>query len=264
MYGLEMASRGGGESLRVLGAILAVGLVAGVAYARHARWFDNPILDFRLMRVPTFGISVISGSLTRITGGALPFLLPMMMQVGFGYSAARSGLITFTTAMGSFLMKTVTTPILRRFGFRDTLVWNGVIATAFLAMCAAFRPSWPILCINAVLFVGGFFQSLQFTALNTVAYADIPQARMSSATSFYATFQQLMLSMGICISAGTLGLSMVVTGHQGPHLADFSVAFLAVTAISFMAAPVCARLSRDAGSSMSGHVAVGGPVAAEL
>jgi MFS family permease len=264
MYGLEMASRGGGESTRTTVLILLVGLVAGVGYARHCRWTLNPILDFRLMRVPTFGISVISGSLTRITAGALPFLLPMMMQVGFGYSAARSGLITFSTAMGSFLMKTVTAPILRRFGFRNTLVWNGLIATAFLAVCAAFRPSWPMMAINVALVVGGFFQSLQFTALNTVAYADIPQPRMSSATSFYATFQQLMLSMGICISSGLLGVSMAMTGHLIPHLSDFSVAFLGVTAISFIASPVCARLPVNAGSSMTGHVErAGDPLSAE-
>jgi len=265
MYGLEMASRGGGTSARATAIILAVGLVAGVGYLRHARWALNPILDFKLMRIPTFGISVISGSLTRITGGALPFLLPMMMQVGFGYSAARSGLITFSTAMGSFLMKTVTTPILRRFGFRTTLVWNGLIATGFLAICAAFRPSWPLMCINLALVVGGFFQSLQFTALNTVAYADIPQPRMSSATSFYATFQQLMLSLGICVSSALLALSMALTGHLIPHLSDFSVAFLGVTAISFMASPVCARLPLNAGSSMTGHVELGSePVAVEL
>jgi EmrB/QacA subfamily drug resistance transporter len=254
MYGLEMASRGGGESSSATALILAVGAVTGFAYVRHAKWALNPILDFRLLKTPTFGISVISGSLTRITGGALPFLLPMMMQVGFGYSAARSGLITFSTAMGSFLMKTVTSPILRRFGFRTTLVWNGLIATAFLAICAAFRPSWPLMCINLALLVGGFFQSLQFTALNTVAYVDIPQARMSSATSFYATFQQLMLSTGICISAGVLALSMFIAGHPQPRLSDFSVAFLGVTAISFMASPVCARLPRNAGSAMTGHV----------
>ena len=254
MYGLEMASRGGGESARTTGLVLTVGLLSGLGYVRHARRAAHPILDFRLMRVPTFSISVLSGSLTRITAGALPFLLPMMMQVGFGYTAARSGMITFTTAIGSFLMKTVTAPILRRFGFRATLVWNGLIATSFLAVCAAFRPSWPMMAINITLAVGGFFQSLQFTALNTVAYADIEQARMSSATSFYATFQQLMLSMGICVSAGLLALSMVLAGHPVPHLSDFSAAFLGVTAISFMASPVCARLPRNAGSAMTGHV----------
>jgi hypothetical protein len=110
------------------------------------------------------------------------------------------------------------------------------------------------MCIYGTLVVGGFFQSLQFTAYNTVAYADIPQARMSSATSFYATFQQMMLSMGICISSGLLALSMSVSGHLTPHLPDFTVAFIGVTLISILSAPVCARLPRNAGSAMTGHV----------
>jgi len=253
MYGLEMSSRGGGESGRTTAGFLGLGLAAGLLYFRHARRAAGPILDLRLMRIPTFRISVVSGSLTRITGGALPFLLPMMMQLGFGLSAARSGLITFATAAGAFLMKIAAPPILRRFGFRDTLMWNGVIATGFLAVCAGFRPGWPVLAINAVLLVGGFFQSLQFTALNTIAYADVPQARMSSATSFYATFQQLTLSLGICLSSAALAVSIALSGHTGPRLSDFSWAFLAVTTVSFLAAPVCARLPRNAGAAMSGH-----------
>jgi len=256
MYGLEMSSRGGGESGWSIAGFLVLGLGAGVLYFRHARRAPGPILDLGLMRIPTFRISVISGSLTRITGGALPFLLPMMMQLGFGLSAARSGLITFATAAGAFLMKLTAPPILRRYGFRDTLVWNAVIATGFLAACAAFRPGWPVLAINLVLLLGGFFQSLQFTALNTIAYADVPQARMSAATSFYATFQQLTLSLGICFSSAALAVSIALAGHAGPGLGDFSAAFLAVTAVSFLAAPVCARLPRDAGAAMSGHHAL--------
>jgi len=252
MYGFEMASRGGGEGW-LTAAILTVGTVAGVAYYRHARNSGHPILEFRLMKVPSFGISVISGALTRITAGATPFLLPMMLQLGFGYTAARSGMVTVTGALGSFLMKMVTGPILRRFGFRHTLIWNGVIATCFIAVYAGFRPSWPMAAIYGVLMVSGFFQSLQFTALNTVAYADIPQPRMSSATSFYATFQQMLLSVGICVSAALLALSMGLAGHRGPHLSDFSVAFLGVTAISLFASPVCARLPRNTGAAMTGH-----------
>jgi hypothetical protein len=213
----------------------------------------HPILDFKLMRIPTFGLSVLGGSLTRITAGALPFLLPLMLQVGFGVSAARSGVITFSVAAGSLLMKMVAPPILRRFGFRNTLMWNSLIASFFLAICAAFRPGWPMVCINAVLLAGGFFQSLQFTALNTVAYADIPQARMSAATSFYSTFQQLTLSLGICISSAVLTLTIFLFGHSGPQLSDFSIAFLVVTAISFTASPLCARLPVDAGNAMSGY-----------
>jgi EmrB/QacA subfamily drug resistance transporter len=264
MYGLEMASRGGGESGRATATILVAGAVVGLAYFKHARRTLNPILDFGLMRVRTFSISVLGGSLTRFTGGALPFLLPMMMQIGFGYSAARSGMITFSTAAGSVVMKVVAGPILRRYGFRTTLVWNGVLATVFLAVCAAFRPSWPLMLINLVLLVGGFFQSLQYTAFNTVAYADIPQPRMSSATSFYSTFQQLTWSMGICISSALLALSMAISGHSAPRLPDFTVAFLGVSVFAFLSSPVCARLPRDAGAAMSGHVGERGPESGEL
>ena len=250
MFGLEMASRGEAISARLLVLALAVGLLLGLGYFLHARRAVNPILDFRLMRVPTFGISVLGGSLTRITGGALPFLLPMMMQLGFGLSAARSGAITFVSAVGSVLMKVTAPPILRRFGFRTTLVWNGVLASSGLALCAAFRPGWPIAAIYAVLLIGGFFQSLQFTAYNTIAYADIPPDRMSAATSFYATFQQLMLSTGICVSSGALALSIGLSRHSRPQLGDFSVAFLTVTVLSVLASPVCARLAGDAGDAM--------------
>ncbi len=253
VFGLELASRGETAAPNVLALTLGLGLLAGLGYVFHARRTSHPILDFSLMKVPTFGLSVAAGSLSRITGGSLPFLLPLMMQVGFGYSAARSGAITFATATGALVMKFAGPRILRRFGFRRTLVWNGLIASGFLALCAAFRPGWPHLLVYGVLLAGGFFQSLQFTAYNTVAYADIPQSRISLATSFYATFQQLMLSMGICFASGTLALSMSLGHHTHATLPDFSVAFLAVTAVSVLASPLCLRLSPNAGDAMTGY-----------
>jgi hypothetical protein len=176
-----------------------------------------------------------------------------MMQLGFGLSAIESGAITFMSAAGAMLMKATAPPILRRAGFRTTLIWNGLIATGFVAICAAFRPSWPVWAIDVILLLGGFFQSLQFTGYNTIAYADIALERMSAATAFYSTFQQLMLSVGICVSAGALHLSILVSGHDRPLPADFSVAFLLVTAISLFASPLCALLPRDAGAEISGQ-----------
>lgn len=252
MFGLEMVSRGVTSPYATL-SLIGVGLVGGGIYLLHAKGHPAPILDIRLMRVQTFRLSVIAGSLTRITGGALPFLLPMMMQLGFGMSAAQSGLITFAGAAGSLLMKATASPILRRFGFRGTLVWNGLLATLCIALCAAFRPSWPLPAIYAILLVSGFFQSLQFTAYNTIAYADIPPRQMSDAISFYTTFQQLMLSLGICVSAAALHLSVLACGRQHATLADFTTAFLVVTGISLLASPVCSRLPADAGAAMSGH-----------
>ncbi|MGN6480869.1 MFS transporter [Luteibacter sp.] len=252
VFGLELASRGSSSLAGSTGLIIA-GMVAGAGYLLYSRRVEHPILDMTLMRFTTFRLSVIAGSLTRITAGAVPFLLPLMMQLGFGLSAAHSGVITFVSALGAMLMKATAAPVLRRWGFRATLVWNGVFSMICVALCAAFRPDWPLWIIYAVLLFSGFFQSLQFSAYNTVAYADVPSERFSSATSFYTTFQQLMLSLGICVAAAALQVSVVWGGREHAALPDFSVAFLVVTFISLIAAPVCALLPKNAGAEMSGH-----------
>ena len=252
MFGFELASRGA-VSPWESGAILGAGALAGLAYASHAATSENPVLDLRLMRVPSFSIAVWGGSLTRITGGALPFLLPMMLQLGFGVTAARSGLITFASAAGAMLMKAAAPAILRRWGFRNTLMWNGAIATLLVMGAALFRPGTPVAIMLGVIFAGGFFQSLQYTAFNTVAYAEIPRMRMSAATSFYTTFQQLMLSAGICAAAAVLAASMALHGHAGPSLSDFSVTWVVLGLVTLVGVPVCAALSRTAGDEMRGR-----------
>ncbi|MGA7440118.1 MAG: MFS transporter [Luteibacter sp.] len=252
VFGLELASRGSSSLYGSMGLIVA-GMISGAGYLLYSRRIAHPILDTSLMAFPTFRLSVIAGSLTRITAGAVPFLLPLMMQLGFGLSAAHSGVITFVSALGAMLMKATAAPVLRRWGFRATLVWNGVFSMVCVALCAAFRPDWPLWIIYAVLLFSGFFQSLQFSAYNTVAYADVPSERFSSATSFYTTFQQLMLSLGICVAAAALQVSVVWGGREHAALPDFSVAFLVVTFISLLAAPVCALLPKNAGAEMSGH-----------
>jgi MFS family permease len=196
---------------------------------------------------------VVAGSLSRITQGAQPFLLPLMMQIAFGMSAAESGLLTFATACGAMLMKAAAAPILRRFGFRNTLIWNGVLSSLLYAACAAFRPDWPHWVLFTVLAFCGFSMSLQFTAYNTVAYDDIPSDRTAAANSFYTTFQQLMLSFGICTGALALTMAKRIGDHLHATLGDFSAAFLVVTAISLLAAPVCLGFPGNAGAVMSGH-----------
>jgi EmrB/QacA subfamily drug resistance transporter len=252
MFGFELASRGA-TSWSETAAIVLAGLVSGTLYIRHAAHIRHPILDLRLMRVRSFALSVWAGSFTRITGGALPFLLPMMMQLGFGMSATRSGLITFASAAGAMLMKAAGVPLLRRYGFRNVLIGNGMIATLFLMASALFRPGWPLWAIYATLLAGGFFQSLQFTAYNTVAYANISAKRMSAATSFYTTFQQLMLSAGICAAATVLSASAAFRHHASPTLADFSVTWIVLGMITLVAVPICTLLPRDVGDDMAGR-----------
>ncbi len=252
MAGLASLGRGlisGEASL----ALVAVGFGAGLLYLRHARRCPRPVLDLSLFAIPSFGLSVASGTLFRIGVGAVPFLLPLMIQIGFGRSAAASGAITFAAAAGALVMKPATQGALRRFGFRATLIWNGALAVVFLAATAALRPSWPLATIYALLLLGGLFRSLQFTAYNTLAYADIPRPRMSAATSLYATIQQISLTFGVAVGAAMLEIGQAIGGHAMPTLGDFSWAFLAVAAASGLGLIFAARLAADAGAEMSGH-----------
>jgi MFS family permease len=205
------------------------------------------------MRIPTFRLSVIGGSLTRITQGAQPFLLPLMFQLGFGLSAAKTGTITMATALGALVMKALASRVLSRWGFRRSLILSGVASSAGYATCAFFRPDWPVWIIVLVLGASGFFTSFQFTGYNAIAYADVEKNRMSAATSFYATFQQLTLSLGICTAATVLELGTSLGGRGQPTLATFSTAFLIVAAISSFAVVWNRKFTPDAGAEMSGH-----------
>lgn len=251
LFGFEMSSRSGEGSLAIF--LISIGLLFGIAYLHHARRHPAPIMDFSLMRVPSFGASVIAGSLTRISQGAQPFLMPLMLQLGFGLSAAAAGRVVIAAALGSMAMKMFTSRILKRFGFRSSLIVNGIIGTLGYGLCAVFRPDWPISLIFVILFFCGFFMSFQFTAYNTIAYDEIERDRMSSATSFYTTFQQLMLSLGICVAALALHGSMFMGDRETPALGDFTVAFVVVMVISLLATVWNARFSRTAGAEISGH-----------
>ncbi len=250
LFGLE--SMGHSSDWRTSVGLIAVGIASGALYLRHAGRSAHPLLDLSLLRVPTFRLSLIGGSLTRITQGAQPFLLPLMMQLAFGLKAAESGLITLGTALGTFMMKGLAGPILRRLGFRKGLMLMGALGACSYAVCGLFRPGWPFALIFAVLVVSGFLMSFQFTAYNTIAYDEIEPSRMSSATSFYSTFQQLALSLGVCTGAAMLQASMALGGRASPAFTDFSVAFWTVTFISLCAFFANARLDRNAGREMSG------------
>ena len=251
LFGFELSSHEGQGTFAIF--LIAIGLLFGIAYLKHARNHPSPIMDFSLMRVPSFGTSVIAGSLTRITQGAQPFLLPLLFQIGFGLSAAAAGQIVISTALGALVMKPLAKSVFRRIGFRTSLIVNGIIGTVGYGLCAAFRPDWPMPLIFVVLVLSAFFMSFQFTAYNTIAYDEIDQDRMSSATSFYTTFQQLMLSLGICVGALALHASMAAHGNEEPALTDFSVAFVVVALISITATVWNLRFAPNAGEEISGY-----------
>jgi EmrB/QacA subfamily drug resistance transporter len=252
MFGQETAGRGLVPPALTV-AMFAVGLAAALLYWRHARRHPHPLLDLSLFRLRTFGVSVAGGTLFRLGIGAIPFLLPLMMQLGFGYSPVQSGLITFASSAGAMVMKPVAQPALRWIGFRDALLWNGLISALLLAGMAALRPGWPVPAVYCLLLVGGFFRSLQFTAYNTIAYADVPTRAMSAATSLYSTVQQLSMTLGISIGAGVLEASTALSGHARPQIADFSMALLTVAGCALLSVPTSLLIGRDAGEEMSGH-----------
>jgi len=251
LFGLELVSHPG--SLAAGAGLILTGLGAGALYLRHARRTAEPILDPGLMRVRTFRTSMIAGSVTRIAQGAQPFLIPLTMQLGFGYSPVQSGLMTLATALGAALMKAAAPRILRRFGFRDSLTLGGFLAAGSYGICAFFTPDWTFPAMFAVLLMSGFFMSFQFTAYNIIAYDDIGEARMSSANAFYTTFQQLMLSVGICIGAMALEGAMLWHGHETPVPADFSAAWLTVCGLSLLAVFWNVRFRPADGVEFSGH-----------
>jgi EmrB/QacA subfamily drug resistance transporter len=252
MAGLETVGRGvlPRFSPEVL---LALGTALGWLALRHVRRAPRPALDLSLLALPGFRAATLAGSLFRMGAGAVPFLVPMLLQVGFGWGATEAGFVAFATALGAFAMKPLARPILRRWGFRRVLIANGALAAAGVAIGAGFTPAWPVAAIFAALALGGLFRSLQFTALNTLAFAELEPGRLSAGTSFYGTAQQLPGALGVVLATASLEISMHLSGHAALTPADFTLAFLVAAAIVLAATPGFARLPADAGSEVSGH-----------
>lgn len=260
MFGLSAIGRG-----LVPGAALAAcillggGLIAG--YVRHARRHPHPLLRLELLRIPTFRAGVLGGSLFRIGIGATPFLLPLMLQLGFGLDPLQSGLVTFTSTAGAMVMKALAPRILNRFGFRRVLVWNGLAASLMLCGFGLFRADTPYPLMVGVLLASGFLRSLQFTSINAIAYADIDQPRMSQASSLAAMAQQIALALGITIGGYALSLAERLTGQPDAAAINFTFAFLTVGLISLASVFQMRKLAPDAGAEMAGHAQAGREVA---
>ncbi|MBY6262378.1 DHA2 family efflux MFS transporter permease subunit [Azospirillum sp. 412522] len=232
--------------------LLAVALLATLAYLRHARQVVRPVLDPSLFRLQTYRASVLGGTLFRIGIGAVPFLMPVMLQIGFGLTAFESGALTFAGAAGALTMKALAGPILRCFGFRLVLTLNSIVSGAILASYGAFRPDTPHLVILGALLLGGFFRSLQFTGMNTLSYAEVPQPMTSRANTLASVMQQLSMSLGVAVGATTLHLTVQWSGTLTP--ASFVPAFLTVGLMACASSLPFWRLPADAGDEISGHI----------
>lgn len=252
IFGFENLGRDEARPGLVAG-LFGGGLAAFALYAWHARRAPNAVIDLNVFRKPTFSASVIGGAFMRVALGANPFLLAMLLQVAFGLSAFTAGLMISLSGIGALLMKVSATPILRRFGFRAVLMVNAVLVGASFMAYALFTPQWPHWAIMAVLGVAGFLWSLQLTALNALAYAEIDQDEMSRAATTASVIQQLVQSVGIGMAATLLHLLMTLRGETQLTAAAIWPAFLIIGLVTMISMVWFVRLPADAGDEMNGR-----------
>ncbi len=250
IVGLELATHHIGGYFFVLSLLLCSAFL-GLGYAAYARRHAAPILDLRLLRIRTFGMSVAAGSIARVVTGALGLLLPMAMQLGLGLSPLSAGTVSLFGAAGATASRVAASFILRRWGFRGVLTGCSFATAIAIACYALFSPSWPLLAIYAVVLVSGYLQSLQLLAYTSIAYAEIDQRQMAAATSFYTTLQQLTLSLGVCFAIYVLETIRVLAGHDRPFLSDFSASFLIVAFLLVFTGVIAWRLPGNAGAEIA-------------
>jgi EmrB/QacA subfamily drug resistance transporter len=252
VFGMTVAERGIFADWQVW-AMMLTGLMLLMLYWFHAKQHPAPILDLRLMRLPTFRYSVIGGNLYRIAVGAVPFLVPLMLQLGFGFTAFETGLVTFASAIGALLMKFTVAPIVRRFGYRGLLIWNGFVSCALIAVQGLFTAITPYAIMFSVLLMAGFTRSLQFSALNTLAYADVEMKDMGRANALYTVAQQLFLALGVSVAAFLLDARLWFSGRSELVADDFSFALVTVAILSVLSVFSYFKLQPGAGASVSGR-----------
>ena len=233
-------------------ALILAGLFFLWLYVRHARTHPNPLLDLTLFRLDTFRRAIIGGTIFRLCMGAVPFLLPLMLQLGFGLSPFHSGMLTFVSSFGALFMKAASAWVLRTFGFRTTVLVNGFICAGTFAVNALFTPATPHAILLVIFGVGGFFRSLQFTALNGLVFADVEMSRMSKATGINATGLQIAGSGGIALGATIVELTQLSRGETGLNADVFGPTFLFLGVLMLFSLLIFWRLPPEAGEGLAG------------
>jgi EmrB/QacA subfamily drug resistance transporter len=252
VFGFESVGRGELPLWMVIGLMVGGAACMGL-YVIHYNRARDPIIDLGLFTIPTFRVSTVGGGLFRMGIGAMPFLLALLLQLAFGINPFKSGLIIFASALGALSMKLGINPIIRFFGFRSVLIFNGVISAFFMLCCALFRPTTPHLFIALVLFSGGFFRSLQFTCINALGYADVPSPLMSKASSLASMGQQLSISLGVAIAALALRIGMGMHHSTTLTAPDIVPAFLLTGGLGLIGALVFVPLPHHAGAELAGR-----------
>ena len=253
IVGLTAVSETAGTGLAPWPAEVSVALLGALAlvlFVRHALQAPRPVMNLHLLALPSLRASVIGGTLLRLGLGASPLLLPLLLQVGFGWSPVKAGLVTISQSLGALALKPIAARVLRRFGYRNVLVASALATGVATAAPAAFHPHTPELAIFLVLLISGFARSCHFTAANALAYAEVARPDVSQASTLSTVLQQVGLSLGVSLG----GLTLHLAQGSGPLTADrFVWPFLAIGAVSVLAAPAYLSLGPDAGAEIGGR-----------
>ena len=231
---------------------LGIAAVALTVAVWHLLRTPYPLLDLRVLRIATYRATALGGSVFRAVITAIPFLLPLLFQLGFGWSAAQAGLVVIALFLGNVAIKPATTPLMRRFGIR-TVVLGAIAASALCLLgIAAVTPSTPLPLLLALLMTSGMFRSIGFTAYNSVAFADIDPQRMTPASTLMSTLQELGAGLGVAVGALLVRLGEPIAGSSGPA-GPFGVAFVALAVLLLIPAAEAVLLARTAGNAVTGR-----------
>lgn len=231
-------------------------IVLLVAYRLHARHTANPLLYLRLLVIRTFRIPVVGGFITRLGIGGMPFLLPLLYQVGMGYSPLEAGLLTTPVAVAAIGMKIMARRLLARFGHRHVLLWNTWSLGGTIMLYALVTAGTPVVLIVLLSFVQGLFSSLQFTCINSLVYADVDDGRASEASSIASTFQQLALSFGVATASlvAALFLTGVDQADRSGYIQGLHHTFILLGIFTIISGLIFRGLKPNDGSNVSHYV----------
>jgi EmrB/QacA subfamily drug resistance transporter len=219
-------------------------------YRRHARVTPSPVLDLELFKIKTFRIGSLVGGMCRMGLDATPVLLPLLFQVGFGMSPVQSGFLSFSSTLGAMAVRSFSRSILSFAGFRRTLVLGAILSAASTACFALLSASTPAVIIVVAVLISGCIRSIQYLALNTISFAEVPAPLLSRSTSVSGVAQQLARGFGVAIGAALLA---IVAGNHSVTVADFRIVFPLVGLIPLVSVAGFLRLNESDGSEVSGH-----------
>ena len=255
LVGLEFLGPSGGGGL-VPTAILASALGLGIGTAVWFRRSPHPLLRFGALRLQSFRVSNLGGGVYRMVISAVPFLLPLMFQVGFGWSPVRAGLLVLLLFLGNVAIKPATSPLIRRLGFRTVLVGSILGGLVVLVGIALVRPSSPLPLLCAVLVLSGVFRSVGFSAYNSLQFADVEQAGMTDANTLASTLQQVAVGLGVALGAVILRAVDLAAGPGtlGP-VTPYAIAFAVLAVLMLHPLVEALVLHRGAGDEVAGRSA---------